>query len=252
MHGVGALLIATFVLHHTLNAGRYSQDPILAGIWLVMFAIAVASLIYVYLVNPLIKRKRVWSVASVKPLALKTWELSLKPENHAGLKFDAGQFAWLNIGHSAFSMNENPFSISSAPSAGDGIEFVIKELGDFTGGIGRVEPGTKVYVDGPHGNLTVSGRGGETGIALIAGGVGIAPLLGILRQLHLEKDNRPTVLVYGNRIEDQIVYRDELESIAKDHGTKVTLVVSEPSSTWSGLTDLSMRACSRQSLMRLT
>lgn len=54
MHGVGALLIAVFILHHTLNAGRYSQDPALAGVWLVMFGIAAASLLYVYIVEPLI------------------------------------------------------------------------------------------------------------------------------------------------------------------------------------------------------
>lgn len=170
----------------------------------------------------------------VKPLALKTWELSLKPEGHSGLKFDAGQFAWLNIGHNTFSLNENPFSISSAPAAGDSLEFVIKELGDFTGSVGQVKPGTKAYIDGPHGNLTVSGRN-NPGIALIAGGVGIAPLLGILRQLHLEKDTRPTVLVYGNRMEDQIVYRDELETLAKDHGTRIVHVLSEPPNAWFGL-----------------
>ena len=237
MHGVGALLIAISVLHHTLNAGRYSQDPVLAGVWLVMFGIAVASLLYVYFVAPFIQRKRVWSIESVKPLALKTWELTLKPEGHSGLKFDAGQFAWLNVGHSAFSLHENPFSISSAPAVSDRLQFVIKELGDFTNAIGQIKSGTKAYVDGPHGNLTVSGRN-EPGIALIAGGVGIAPLLGILRQLHLDKDSRPTVVVYGNRIEDQIAYRDELETLAKDHGTKVAHVLSEPFSTWSGLTGM--------------
>lgn len=234
MHGVGALLIAGLILHHTLHAGRYSQDPVLAGVWLFMFGAAAASLFYVYFIEPIIHRKRAWSVASVRPLALKTWELSLKPENHPGLTFDAGQFAWLNIGRSAFSLNENPFSISSAPAAGDRLQFVIKELGDFTGSLGRIRPGTKAYVDGPHGNLTVSGRD-EAGIALIAGGVGVAPLLGILRQLHLEKDTRPTVLVYGNRAEEQIVYRDELETLARDHGTKVAHVLSEPSSTWPGM-----------------
>ncbi|MGI9356612.1 MAG: ferredoxin reductase family protein [Rhizobiaceae bacterium] len=237
MHGVGALLIAIFVLHHTLNAGRYSQDPALAGVWLVMFGIAVTSLFYVYFVEPIIQRKRAWSVASVNPLGLKTWELSLNPENHLGLKFDAGQFAWIKIGQGALSLNENPFSISSAPASGKRLEFVIKELGDFTSTIGRIKPGTKAYLDGPHGNLTVSGRN-EPGIALIAGGVGIAPLLGILRQLHLEEDTRPTVLVYGNRRESQIVYRDELETLINSHGTKVVHVLSEPPDAWSGLTGI--------------
>ncbi len=233
MHGVGALLIAGFGLHHTLHLGRYSQDPVLAGVWFSMVGIAVLSLLYVYLIEPLTQRKRAWNVVSVKPIALKIWELAVKPVNHRGLRFKAGQFAWLNVGNSSFSLHENPFSISSAPGAGDRVEFVIKELGDFTGSLGRIETGTRAYVDGPHGNLTVSGRK-EPGIALIAGGVGVAPLLGILRQLHLDNDPRPTTLVYGNRVEEQIVYREELEQLAKDHGTTIVHVLSEPPPNWAG------------------
>lgn len=237
MHGLGALLIAGFALHHALYAGRYSQDPVLAGLWIVLFGIAAASLFYVYVVRPLIQHKRAWRVTSVRPLALKTWELTLEPENHPGLKFEAGQFAWLNVGHSPFSLYENPFSISSAPGAGNQLQFMIKELGDFTRGIGRIKTGTKAHIDGPHGNLTLAGSD-QPGVALIAGGVGLAPLLGILRQLHLERDSRPTTLVYGNRVEEQIAYRDELETLAEEHGTRIVHVLSEPPDGWTGPTGM--------------
>ena len=92
-------------------------------------------------------------------------------------------------------------------------------------------------MDGPFGNLTVTGRN-EPGIAMIAGGVGIAPLLGILRQLHNQKDVLPTTLVYGNRIEEQIAYREELEALATDQGTRIAYVLSEPSATWSGVSGI--------------
>ena len=233
MHGMGALLIAVSILHHTMNAGRYSQNPTLKSLWLVMFAIAVLSLVYVYLIEPMLRRNQLWRVVSVKQVAQKTWELSIKPENHLGLKYDAGQFVWLSVGRSAFSLHQNPFSISSAPASGERLQFVIKELGDFTSSVGQILEGTKAYIDGPYGNLTVSRRD-EPGIALIAGGVGIAPLLGILRQLHLEKDSRPTTLVYGNRVEEQIVYREELEQLARDHGTQIIHALYEPTDDWKG------------------
>jgi len=237
MHGLGAILIAGFGLHHTLHAGRYSQDPVLAGVWLTLFGVAIVSLVFVYVVRPILQRNRAWRVVSVEQRALKIWELTLKPENHYGLDFEAGQFAWLNVGNGSFSLHENPFSISSAPSDKDSIQFLIKELGDFSGSVGRIVPGTKAYVDGPHGNLTVAGRE-EPGIALIAGGVGVAPLLSILRQLRLEGDKRPSVLVYANRIEQQIVHREELEALATDHGTRVVHVLSEPPQGWDGLVGL--------------
>ncbi len=233
MHGIGALLIAGLLLHHALAAGRYSADPVLAGAWGVLFAVAVLSLVNVYLVKPALQRRRAWEVASVRPLGLKIWELTLNPLGHAGLSYAAGQFVWLNVGHSPFSLRENPFSIASAPAGGAPLQFVIKELGDFTGSLGSVRPGTRAYLDGPHGNLVVSGHRAP-GIALIAGGVGIAPLLGILRQLRHEGDARPTTLVYGNRVAEQIVYREELEAFARDGGTRVVSVLSEPPPGWRG------------------
>lgn len=235
MHGLGAVLIAGFILHHTLGVGRYSQDPILAGVWIGLFTFAVATLLFVYFVEPLLQGRRAWRVTSVTPLALNTWEFALEPVGHSGLTYQAGQFVWLNVGNSAFSLHENPFSISSAPASGNRLEFVIKELGDFTGSIGRILPGTTAHIDGPHGNLIVTDQS-EGGVALIAGGVGIAPLLGILRQMRLEGDQRQVVLIYGNRAEEQIVYRDELESLSAEPGTRMELVVSEPSDQWTGRT----------------
>jgi predicted ferric reductase len=233
MHGLGALLIAGLLLHHTLGAGRYSADPVLAGLWSLLFAIALLTLVSVYLVQPLLEKRRPWTATALRPVALKTWEVALEPQGHAGLDYEAGQFVWLNIGRSAFSLRENPFSIASAPGDGSGLRFVIKELGDFTRSLGSIQSGTRAYVDGPHGNLVVTGRT-EPGIALIAGGVGIAPLLGILRQLRHDGDKRPTVLVYGNRVAEQIVCGEELEALARDHGTRIVHAVSEPPADWTG------------------
>jgi predicted ferric reductase len=114
---------------------------------------------------------------------------------------------------------------------------VIKELGDFTRTVGQITPGTRAYVDGPHGNLVVSDHA-EPGIALIAGGVGIAPLMGLLRQLRHEKDERPTMLIYGNRVQEQIAYREELTAIAEDQRIEVVHVLSEPPQGWTGRTGL--------------
>jgi len=233
MHGLGAALTAGLVLYHTLNSGRDSQDPVLARVWIGLFLIALASLAFVYLAKPVLKRLSPWYVDSVRSIGLKTWEVTISPRGHKGLQYQAGQFVWLNIGRGAASLNENPFSISSAPASGNRLQFVIKELGDFTRTLGQIAPGTRAYVDGPHGNLSISGRN-EPGIALIAGGVGIAPLLGIMRQLHHDNDTRPTALIYGNRVDAQIVYHDELEMMSRKHGTKIVHALYEPPENWAG------------------
>ncbi|WP_375183289.1 ferric reductase-like transmembrane domain-containing protein [Marinobacter sp.] len=212
LHGFGALLIALLLLHHTVSAGRYGSQPVMTWVWVAMTAVAVGSLLMVYLVVPWLQKRRPWRVTSVVPLTPKQWEVNVAPDGHRGLDYQAGQFVWLNVGHSPFSMRENPFSLSSAPAAGPGVSFMIKELGDFTRTIGEIKPGTVAYLDGPYGNLTVDGRE-EPGVALIAGGVGLAPLLGILRQMRQTADPREVKVIYGNRIIEQIAYREELGDV---------------------------------------
>jgi predicted ferric reductase len=235
MHGLGAVIIALMVTHHALQAGRYSADPLLAGFWVALLAAAFVSLLHTYIIAPLRQTGRPYEVKSVRKIALKTWELTIRPKNGEALRFDAGQFAWLNIGHSPFSLYENPFSISSAPAARPDIQFVIKEVGDMTRRLGALTPGTAAYLDGPHGNLTLKGRKGK-GVALIAGGVGIAPLISIARQIDAEGDPRPVILLYGNRVAEQIMYEDELARLALRQGTQVIHVLSEPPSGWEGMT----------------
>lgn len=227
IHGILAILIVLFLLHHTVYAGRYGSEPPMTWLWVVLAALALMSLFYRHLIVPLQHKRKAWSVASVKRLSARQWGVSLRPRGHAGLDYQAGQFAWLNIGHSPFSMHENPFSIASAPIDGPELSFVIKELGDFTRTLADVEPGTPAYIDGPYGSLCVDGRM-EPGIALIAGGVGIAPMLGILRQLRSSKDPRVVKLIYGNRSAEQIVFREELDA------AHTVYVVSDPDENWPG------------------
>lgn len=125
------------------------------------------------------------------------------------------------------------FSIASAPADRTKLSFIIKAFGDFTSRLGGVAPGAKAYVDGPYGHLTLARRQCE-GVALLAGGVGIAPLLGILRQMQASHDRRPAILVYGNRSRAQIVLADELAALTASLNLKVVHVLSEPDAEWTG------------------
>lgn len=236
-HGFGALVIAALLLHHTLHAGRYSADPLMVWMWTAMTALAAFSLFAVYVLKPLYQSIHPWRVSHIERLTPRQWGLTVSPEGRGGVPYKAGQFMWLNIGHSAFSLKENPFSISSAPSAGHDISFVIKELGDFTSTLGTIRIGETAYIDGPHGTLTVEGRT-EPGIALIAGGVGIAPMLSIQRELIQTKDPRKTILIYGNRTEEQIVFKKEIDGWARTDRTEVIYVVRQPNAHWAGETGL--------------
>ena len=115
LHGLGALLIVGLLLLHAETAGRYSSEPTLIWTWRILTALAVLAMIYIYVLKPTYQARHPWYVSQIKRLTPRQWDVRIKPKGHQGIRFQAGQFVWLNIGHSPFSLNENPFSISSAP-----------------------------------------------------------------------------------------------------------------------------------------
>lgn len=245
-HGLGAALVAGFSAHHTLRVGTYSTDPLLAGLWVLLTGLALASIAYIYVVKPLLQRRAPYRVTVNEPAADRMWRLAVEPVAGQAIDFGPGQFVWLNLGHSAFSLTEHPFSISSAPAERPRIEFTIKESGDFTGRIGEIPVGTTAYLDGPHGNFSTRGRPSSP-LVLIAGGVGFAPIMGILRQARADGWPHPITLIYGNRVESQILYAEELEAMRLELDLDLHLVLSEPPAGWAGrvgeLTSEVLRDC---------
>ena len=243
-HGLGALLVAALGAHHALDTGHYAQHAWLRGFWYAASALAIAALGWGYLLKPLVQSS--WRVVAVAPEAERIWRVVLEPRRAREFAFQAGQFVWLKL-HRAFGrITEHPFSIASAPGQLPRLQFLVKEGGDFTDGIGRVTPGTRAYVDGPYGNFTLEGRDGH-GIVLIAGGVGIAPLLSLARDLAATHDPRPLTLVYADRSERQLAARSELEALARAPGRTLHLLLEEPPDGWTGLRGrldpANLRAC---------
>ncbi len=163
----------------------------------------------------------------------KTWTLVLRPEGHTGMFFRPGQFAWLKIGKSPFAVREHPFSFSSSAMRRDRIEISIKELGDFTSNIGEVSPGTRAYLDGPHGTFTVD-RHKAPGYVFLVGGVGITPIISMLRTLADRQEKRPLLLFYSNKTWEEMTFREELEDLSRRLNLQVVYTLTDPEEKWEG------------------
>ena len=175
-----------------------------------------------------------WRVVEVRPEASHTWTVELEPEDDRGFHYHPGQFAWLTLRASPFAMKEHPFSFSSTPTRPGRLAFTIKELGDFTSGIGTIRPGERAWVDGPYGSFGIDRHPEAAGYVFIAGGVGIAPLMSMLRALADRGDTRPKWLFYGNRRADRIVFAEEIGELAAAINMKVVDVLLEPPPHWQG------------------
>lgn len=102
----------------------------------------------------------------------------------------AGQFGWLTVWGSPSKITGHPFSLSSSAAVTDGrVDMSIRNLGDFTSEIDKVPVGRRVYLDGPYGAFTV-GNSADVHV-LIAGGIGITPMMSMIRTLADRGDKRP-------------------------------------------------------------
>jgi ferredoxin-NADP reductase len=71
---------------------------------------------------------------------------------------------------------------------------------------------------------------------LIAGGVGIAGLISMLRTMADRRDVRPVLLFYGNREWDDAAFRDELEQLEEQLDLTLVHVLEHPPADWEGET----------------
>ncbi|MGD9954238.1 MAG: ferric reductase-like transmembrane domain-containing protein [Burkholderiales bacterium] len=232
-HSLAALLVAIGGAHHALATGFYSGAPWLSRYWWALAAFALALWAYLWLVKPFVLMRGAHRVVSNEEIGRGIREIVLEPASGRALRYDAGQFAWVLLGQPPLTFLDHPFSLSSAPESAPQVRLLIKARGDFSGALDELAPGARAYLDAPHGNFSLRGRQGET-IALIAGGIGIAPVMGLLRHLHARRDPRPVSLVYGARDERQLVHADEIRAMAAALDLRASFFVDEPSAGWAG------------------
>jgi len=194
IHTVLALVLVFGALGHVLFVDEYVSSLWKQVLWTLMSIAFVALIVWVRLIKP--GRARPWRLERVTADRGETTLLSLAPPAGTSFHFEPGQFGWFAIGRSPYSLTQHPFSFSSSAEGGE-VELAIRALGDFTSGVGRIQPGTTVYVDGPHGVFSMDQDEGP-GFGFIAGGVGIAGLISMVRTMADRQDVRPAVLFYAN------------------------------------------------------
>ena len=122
-----------------------------------------------------------------------------------------------------FRCNSTRFRFLRARCVPIALNLPIRELGDFTSTIGSVKIGTSAFVEGPYGAF-VPDFDGNRGLVLVAGGVGIAPIMSIIRTLDDMKDRRRVILIYGSQNTEQTIFKEELLTLEKKLRLNVTFV----------------------------
>jgi ferredoxin-NADP reductase len=187
------------------------------------------------------KRTLEWQIATVKSLRnetpeVKTLTLGLpdwtthRPGQHYDIRLTAAD------GYSA----QRSYSVASEPERKGEIDLTVERLAD--GEVSRfladtVAIGDRFEVRGPIGGYFVWDRSIGGPLLLVAGGSGVVPLMAMLRHRAAAGVKDPARLLYSARSYEQIIYADELETLARKDGLTVsyTLTRSQPAG-WEGYT----------------
>ncbi len=237
-HGVLAFVVIATALTHVFLVGYYVNEPLEIALWLWMTVVFVGLVVWVRVVRPLELRSKAWRIEGVIPERGNICTVVLKPSRlrarrFDGFPFEPGQFAWITIDGSPFAITRHPFSISSSAEKTERVALSIKAAGDFTREIGQFKPGATPYLDGPHGAFTFDRHEGP-GFVFIGAGVGITPLMSILRTMADRRDLRPCYLFFGNREWESVAFREEIEELKGRLNLEVVHVLSRPPEGWEG------------------
>jgi ferredoxin-NADP reductase len=133
-----------------------------------------------------------------------------------GFEFKAGQFLTLRVRADGRD-HVRCYSISSSPDARGHLEVTVKRHGLVSGTLhATVRPGSLLSVRAPAGAF-VYPAGDERPLVLIAGGVGITPLMSMLRHALDSEPTRPVVLLYSVRTPEDIIFGDEIAWLNQRH-----------------------------------
>jgi predicted ferric reductase len=234
-HGLFATAAVVLAMMHMMGVGYYMDTPEKRGLWFFLMAMWIGMLLYVRIIKPILLLRRPYRVAEIIPERGDTYTMVFEPEGHKGMSFHPGQFAWLTILSSPFSIREHPFSFSSSALQPDRVKLSVKELGDFTSQVKDIKPGTRAYLDGPYGAFTLDFHTAP-GYVFVGGGVGITPFISMLQTLVDRNDQRPVWLFYGSRDWETTTFREQIDEMKAKLNLQVIYILEKPHEGWEGPT----------------
>ncbi|HKD99283.1 MAG TPA: ferredoxin reductase family protein [Micromonosporaceae bacterium] len=218
-------------LPHEFWTGADFAQPAAQVFWWTLYAIAAGSILAYRVGVPLWRSARhgvrVEAVAHEIPGITSVY---LRGRHLDRLGARAGQFFLWRFRDRRGWTRANPFSLSAAPRP-DLLRITVKDVGDGSGAVAGLRPGTRVLFEGPYGRFTGDVRRCAR-ITLIACGIGITAIRALLEA----EPYRPgdATLIYRARQPEDFAFLREIDAIAAARGVNVIFLPGSrgPDGTW--------------------
>ena len=186
-------------------------------------------------------------LASIRPETEDTTTLSLTDLDPAFLSGRPGQFVMIAL--PAFPAV--PISISRFRA--NEIDLTIRAVGATSTALDNLHPGARVGLRGPLGTFWPIEEAYGRHAVVVAGGVGLSPLHGLVDALVASHDRFESVsLFYGARTPEDMLFRDDLAAWSAGKAIDVAITVDRAGPEWKGrvgvvttLFDMISRDCTK-------
>jgi ring-1,2-phenylacetyl-CoA epoxidase subunit PaaE len=184
--------------------------------------------------KPLIVKKRIQETPEAVSLVL-----DIPTELKSSFHFQAGQFVTFFLKIEGETLARS-YSISSSPVADSDFKITVKKV---PGGRGstylcqQLKEGDTLLTTPPAGQFFKPTLAtGGTHYFLFAAGSGITPVYSILKTVLSASPLNLVTMVFCNRNEDSIIYREELQKWSEQYPSQLRLIhtLTKPSDSWKG------------------
>lgn len=213
---VGYLLVVILVVH-VLNVSDSFEDgtPLIALMTLIAVVLLTVIAAKLYAAKKSIQKTPVQNSRRVGDDIVSLQLTVPSTFTHA-----PGQFAFLQLHGKNISAEIHPFTIASAPGVSksngntndNSLEFFIKRCGDWTSDINPDEK-LEASLQAPFGLFSYLARPLPAMLIFIGGGIGITPLLSMLRQLSSDKHSSPLMLIWSLARKADMFLAEELDEL---------------------------------------
>lgn len=167
----------------------------------------------------------------------RTKHFEFETRNGTQFDYEPGQFISMEVEIQGERCIRS-YSIASSPHHDNRFDLCLNIIprGLVSPWLFDLKPGDSIEFSGPHGLFTLR-QPLDAVSAFIATGTGIAPIRAMLQYLYQQPNSAESWLIFGVRNEDDILYREEFERMARENrGFHLVPTLSRPHAGWKGHT----------------
>jgi predicted ferric reductase len=218
IHLLSYVAVLTALPHQLSLGGVFAEGTFQRAYWIALYAVAIGSIGWFrFLVPTLATLRHDLRVERVERISADVVSIHLRGRDLARLGVVGGQYAMWRFWSNRTWWHAHPISFSSV---GDGtlVRITVRVLGAGSGRLAQLPAGTRVSIEGPYGIFTGRSRTAPH-LAVIAAGIGVTPVRGMLEDAELVP-GEATVLLRAGRPDERYLW-SEIGALVERSGGRI-------------------------------